>query len=375
MKPSEVWKSAALALLRLNPKELDALALLFEEPATSNETRMLVLDLLAGAGTFEAQVVMRRILALSIARKNNRLFATYVQRLGFVDTPDGPTLRFLMSVYAESRGEPTDVRASCAYALGAAVGHAFTSGDPEAAVRASDVIRRDLLAAGRPEEKSALLTALGNAGLPQDVNMVARFVHDSDAGVRAAAAFALRKMGSADARGYLVELITDKDGKVARSALAALAEQKLDDGEIADIADVVLAGRASPLLDLRILSLLVAQRPRMTTSAGRSAVIESALRLLLGRVEATAANDALANGVSGERRVLTKEPRAGHGVIQRGDSVDAVRARMLALGLDPNARQSIIPRPPPRRATGQAPAAPVTDAFPRLHPYAVMRSS
>ncbi|MBX3191042.1 MAG: hypothetical protein KF819_28860 [Labilithrix sp.] len=425
MKPSEVWKSAAFVLLRLNPKESESLALLFEEPACSNELRMLVLDLLAGAGTFEAQVVMRRLLALQVARRNNRLFATYVQRLGFVTTPDGPTLRFLMSVYAESRGEPNDVRASCAYALGAAAGHALTSGDPDAAVRASDVLRRDLSSAQSAPEKSSLLTALGNAGLPQDVVAIARFVADADVGVRAAAALALRKMTPADARAHLTSLLTDPDVKVSRSALAALTEQQLDDEEIAQIADVVLSGRTSPLLDFRILSLLVAQRPRMTACVARAGAIENALRLLLGRVEAGA--NEIGSSISGERHALTKEsavmssgrawaspasvtqqsappsmapmsrsgsvpamsaaassaaadaaarsvpiqgvrPLSEYRLVSPGDSVEVVRERMAQLGLDPNARTSILPEPPPRRATGEHPAMP--SMAPRVQPYA-----
>src|SRR3954453_7391694 len=130
-RPSEVWRTAAFALLRLNPKECEALGLVFEEASATDDTRLLVLDLLAGAGSFEAQVVMRRLLALSVARRDNRLFATFVQRLGIVEAPDGPSLRFLMSVYGESRNEPHDVRAACAYALGAASGQAFASGEPD----------------------------------------------------------------------------------------------------------------------------------------------------------------------------------------------------------------------------------------------------
>ena len=137
VRPSEVWRGAVLVLLRLNPKECEALAHVFEDPKASDDLRGSVLDLLAGAGTFEAQVVIRRLLALAVARRTSRTFAGYVQRLGFVECPDGPTLRFLMSVYAESRGEVQDVRAACAYALGAAAGSALVAGDMEAAVRAS----------------------------------------------------------------------------------------------------------------------------------------------------------------------------------------------------------------------------------------------
>ena len=289
---------AAFTLLRLNPKECEALALVFEDDVT-DELRGIVLDLLAGAGTFEAQVVIRRLLALSVARRSNRTFASFVQRLGFVECPDGPTLRFLMSVYAESRAEPHDVRAACAYALGAAAGQALATGDLEAAVRASDVLRRDLLSAGSIIEKCALLAALGNSGVPTDVMVVTRFTQDNDAPVRAAAALALRKMSVPEASAQLVALLADRELKVSQSALLALGEHKLEDAELEAVADLVLGGRTSAAIDGRILRLLVAQRPRLGRASNRASAIENALRLLLGRIEAAAANEPSG---SGERR-------------------------------------------------------------------------
>jgi hypothetical protein len=299
VQPSEVWRGAAFVLLRLNPKECEALGLVFEDESVRDDLRGLILDLLAGAGTFEAQVVIRRLLALAVARRTSRTFAGYVQRLGFVEGPDGPTLRFLMSVYAESRAEAHDVRAACAYALGAAAGNAFTAGEPEAAIRASDVLRRDLLSAGSVVEKCALLTALGNAGIATDVMLLTRFTQDAQSHVRAAAAIAMRKMSVPEARTQLVALLADCDPKVAQSALVALSEQKLDDEELEKVAELVLGGRTSLAIDARVLRLLVAQRPRLTSCPGRAGAIETALRLLLGRVEAA---EPRASG-SGERRV------------------------------------------------------------------------
>lgn len=382
-KPSEVWRSAAIALLRLNAGECEGLALAFEDETASDEVRGWVLDLLAGAGTFEAQVVTRRLLALGVARRNNRTFASYVQRLAFVECPDGPTLRFLMSVYAESRSEPHDVRAACAYALGAAAGHAFTAGDPDAAVRASDVLRRDLLAAGTAVEKCALLTALGNAGVLSDVAVITRFSQDSEAPVRASAALALRKMTVPEATTQLVSLLTDADALVTHGALHALADHTLADEELDHLADLVLSGRTSLAIDARILRLIVAQKPRLRSMPGRAGAIEQALRLLLGRVEAASHGELTGSGerrafvsvgmpsIAATHRPLNHNPLAAtvidqpplqrgsgaYSVVNRGDSVETVRARMLALGLDPNARTSAIPHPPTRPATCLQPNA------------------
>lgn len=435
-RPSEVWRLAAFTLLRLNPKECDALALVFEDDVT-DELRGIVLDLLAGAGTFEAQVVIRRLLALAVARRSNRTFASFVQRLGFVECPDGPTLRFLMSVYAESRSEPHDVRAACAYALGAAAGQALVAGDLEAAIRASDVLRRDLLSAGSIVEKCALLAALGNAGVPTDVTVVTRFTQDSDAPVRAAAALALRKMsGQHEASAPLVALLADRELKVAQSALLALGEHRLEDAELEAIAELVLGGRTSVAIDERILRLLVAQRPRLSRASSRAGAIENALRLLLGRVEAAGALEPTG---SGERRAMpaaaahpstvpppsmkstvattlgtpmqqmmrrqpeaspinalcydesvatvmdkpyTPAPGMGSGsyrIVNPADSVELVRDRIVQMGLDPRGATANIPPPPPRRAAGPAPMSPPqTDQTrarpaPRLSPNAIVR--
>lgn len=303
-RPSDVWRAAAFTILRLNPKECEALGRVFEDEEVADERRVLVLDLLAGAGTFEAQVVMRRLLALAIARRDKKMFVTYVQRLGFVEHPDGPTLRFLMSVLAESRSEQLEIRGACAYALGAAAGNAYRAGDHDAAVRASDVLRRDLLRSPTAREKAAFVTALGNAGIPHDAPTVMRFVHDAEAAVRAAAALALRLVDAPEAKTKLLEMITDADDKVAHSALVGLSAHGLDEDDLDRLAELVLAGRTSLSLDGAILRLVVAHGGKLQPqgTGHRRGVIENALRLLLGRVE-TALPTGLP-GTSGEHPIV-----------------------------------------------------------------------
>ncbi len=314
-RPSDVWRNAAFAILRLDAKECEQLGGVFEDASIDEERRVLVLDLLAGAGTFEAQAVMRRLLALAIARRDSRMFATFVQRLGFVEHPDGPTLRFLMSVLAESRNEPPEIRAACAYALGAAAGQAWRAGDHDAAARATDVLRQDLLHAGAPREKAAILTALGNAGIPSDVSTVLRHVHDADPGVRTAAALALRKIDAPAARAALLDMLADAEHKVAHGALVALGEHRLDEGELERLADLVLAGRTALALDARILRLMVAQGGQLRPTGTRPGSIENALRLLLGRSEASASSAESGSGehrlVSGKHRVVLTQGASG----------------------------------------------------------------
>lgn len=407
-RPSDTWRTAAFTILRLNPKECETLGRVFEDEEVADERRVLVLDLLAGAGTFEAQVVMRRLLALAVARRDSKMFVTYVQRLGFVEHPDGPSLRFLMSVLAESRSEPLEIRSQCAYALGAAAGNAYRAGDHDAAVRASDVLRRDLLRASTPREKAAFVTALGNAGIPHDAPTVFRFVHDAEAQVRAAAALALRLVEAPEAKAKLLEMSTDADDKVAHSALVGLSSHRLDEDDLDRLAELVLAGRTSLSLDGAILRLVVAHGGKLQPQGmgHRRGVIENALRLLLGRVETgipagmpgtsgehpivrggqrmiihaggpveswTKPSQGVASGLSqssappppsscsDEELTIARPIRAPHVPFGVGSSgsyrIIHEPERLQELGLDPNARVSNIPSPPATRNNGISPMA------------------
>ena len=306
-QPTAGFRDAACAALRLTRArgrmECDALAVLFEDEGTSDDRRTLILDLLASAATPEAQVVMRRLLALGIARRDSRTFASFVQRLGFMERPDGATLRFLISVYAQSKHEVHEVHAACAYALGAGAGRAHVWGLTDAATRAAEVLRFDLLRATSPGEKCALVTALGNAGLEGDVGVILRFVDDEDARVRSAAALALKKMHTTEAKAALLALLVTKDESVAESALSALFEQSLVQEEIVRLAELVLAGRTPLALDGRILRLIVTQKLNVVGHVPLDTV-EDAVHLLLSRIEAKALD-------SGAASSLHVAPRSG----------------------------------------------------------------
>lgn len=286
-RPTQAFRDEASATLRLSRargrSECDALGAAFEDEAISDDRRSLILDILASAGTPEAQIVMRRLLSLDVVRRNGRTFASFVQRLGFMERPDGATLGFLISVYAESKDQGPEVRFACAYALGAGAGRAHVWGLTEAATRASDVLRHDLRLAVDPSEKCALVTALGNAGLESDVTIILGLVDDPAPLVRGAATRALRRMHTREARAALLLLLTNADQNVAETALSVLFEQALEPQEIVRLAELVLAGRTPPALDSRVLRLIVTQKLGLSTS---TAAIDESIHLLLSRIEA-----------------------------------------------------------------------------------------
>lgn len=294
-QPTAAFRDAACATLRLTRErgriECEALAALFEDEHTSDDRRSLILDFLAHAGTPEAQAVMRRLLAGSVARRDGRTFVSFVQRLGFMERPDVATLRFLVSVYQEGKREAPEIRAACAYALGAGVGRAYVWGLTDAAMRAAEVLRGDLLSATTIAEKCCLVTALGNAAVESDVSTILRFASDPESRVRSAAVLALKKMHTAEARASLLTLLSTSDQSVAESALSALFEQTLGHDEIVRLAELVLAGRTPLALDGRILRLIVTQKLHVVGQVSL-ATVEHASNLLLSRIESQTARPA-----------------------------------------------------------------------------------
>jgi hypothetical protein len=241
-----------------------------------------VLDLLASAGTPEAQVVMRRLLSEEVPRRDRRSLATFVQRLGYLERPDADTLRFLVRIYAETRQE-AEVHAAGAHALGAVAGRAHVWGLVEPAMRACEALRRDLFSATDASEKCLLLAALGHAGLVVDVPTILRFVDDRELRVRSAAVLALRKMHTAEAKAWLLSTLGTPDSMLSEHALSALFEHLLEADELVRLAGLVLANRTPSALDRRVLRLIVTQK--LGAMVG-GPLVDSAVKLLFERLEA-----------------------------------------------------------------------------------------
>jgi hypothetical protein len=264
--------------------ECEALGRFFEDESTETDRRVLVLDLLAQAGTPQAQAVMRRLLSLDVARRDRRCFASFIQRVGYVERPEVDTLRFLVSVYAETRHE-AEVHTACAYAVGAVAGRAHVWGLVEPAMRACEALRRDLFSASEREEKCLLLAALGHAGLDADVATILRFVDERERRVRSAAVLALRKMHTPEAKAWLLSTLGKAHPTLAEDALSALFEQLFSPEELVRLAELVLANRTPPALDRRVLRLIVTQKPGAMAMVD-GPVIDAAVKLLLERLDA-----------------------------------------------------------------------------------------
>lgn len=242
MPDHNAWCWKVTGLLRRDPALAAALGERFWARELGSPGRGLIVDLLAGAGTSEAQVVLRAILA----RKEElepKEWRRHLQALGQLTRPTAETLEFVVQSY--QRGEGTDRWAS-ALAVGAVVNHRLESADDPQAKEAADRLLRDLESSQDNEVRSRLLGALGNAGVPAHLPRLLALRSDPSPNVRARMAYALRKQDAPEARAALAEMVGDPNSGVAIQAINTLDRLTIGDPEISAVHAQMMAGRIPP---------------------------------------------------------------------------------------------------------------------------------
>lgn len=261
MPDVERWLYRASGLVLAQPALARELADLFRRPTTTPAGRALVLDVLAAAGSAEAQAAMRAALDSSAARARPGEYALYVQRFSMVQSPDAATVDFLAR--AMRQGGDADARSGAAYAFGSAIGRRARAGDRDA-LRGGDALASELRAARTPSAKKAMLGALGNAALAESVPLLASMTRDADPSVRAAAVSSLRNVPGHDAAAALLASVADSSPEVERAAMGALAQRELTDADVTAFSDVVTRGATSIGSDGALVNALA---PHAATSA------------------------------------------------------------------------------------------------------------
>lgn len=229
-----LWRMTAL--LELQPTLAESLAPIFTGGNTV--ARMLVLDLLASAGTKEAQAVMRTLVASDEAKADpDRHLLS--QRLGLLTAPDDETVRFVLQRY-----EDTDVATetadhfTAAYTLGAIARHV----DDATGATLRGHLVRELDATDEPARVASLLSALGNARFADDADRFAAFARHRDADVRLSAANQLGRPATDVGRAALLQLVADPDRGVQKQAIRSLRHHPLVDADFDAMTAIVQTG-------------------------------------------------------------------------------------------------------------------------------------
>ncbi len=203
----------ASGLLRLHPELCQALAAQVLSPSGPVRTRHFALELLAAAGSPEAQAAMRQVLEATGDARG-------AQRLSLLQRPTAETVRFVEAWWRSAAGPD---RAPLALTLGATAGLLAHGGEAGAAAPALDALAAALASAQAPDDRRTQLLALGNAGAEAAVPAVLAHAADADPAVREAALEALRKTLTPAARAALQAALADPSDLVARRAVAVFA--------------------------------------------------------------------------------------------------------------------------------------------------------
>lgn len=150
----------ATGLLRQEPGLIAELGARFASERTSDRERTLLLDLLVGAGTPEAQAEVVERLRSPVVREHPERHL-WDQRLSFVTAPTPDTVRYAEQAFAQRTGIDGT---TAGYVLGAMADHLAGRGQAEAASSAAGRIVERLEVTTDPSTTAHLLAALGNAG-------------------------------------------------------------------------------------------------------------------------------------------------------------------------------------------------------------------
>jgi HEAT repeat protein len=233
----------ATGLLRASPELAIELAAIFDDVDDAG-ARSLVLDLLASAGTTQAQHVMIDLLSRPELR-DEPAFPAWLQRFAFVRRPVPEAVTLLVDVADESAGSPAG-RAAL-YPLGA-VARRVAADEPLIGAVGHAVLLEAIAAAREPDDAIAALAGLGNEAHDDALEPLLAHVDHPDFGVRMQAASGLRYQLDPRGREALFELLRDDDDAVARTALVALADHQLGAEAATQLADATIRGAFNPAI-------------------------------------------------------------------------------------------------------------------------------
>jgi hypothetical protein len=251
VSPEDGWLTKAVLLLKMNPAYATRLSDLFQQPGMTAEGRAFICDLLASAGTPSAQTALRDALGSDAAQADPQKYPGLLQRFSFVKEPTPETMAFLEAEMTRGMG---DGRLAAAYSLGATAGH-LRSGGKDYAVYNGKLVE-GLKNAASPEEKRAMVGALGNVGAPENIPVLTNMSRDESPEVRRAVARALRKNDTPEARNALFDLVSDENLEVGQTAISTLADQTLGNGDVERLERAVTSDGFNPSLDQHVVTLL-----------------------------------------------------------------------------------------------------------------------
>ncbi len=255
LPPQPGFMVRAVGRLRGWPDTADELVEAFDS-ASAPKARRLVFDILASAGTMQAQRVMRELQSRPDVQVDPD-FPTWVQRWAFVEHPTSESAAFVMQLHAEAFDrDDDDTRTALLYPMGS-MSRQIETADPMASAALLETIRAELEPDADRRRMTAALAGLGNAARTSDLHTLVAFTDEEDPQLRAAAAESLRFLDAPEAETRLLEMLADHDGFVANRALRALGNISRPDVP-ARLVDAALRDRVNLAIASSVASEIIA---------------------------------------------------------------------------------------------------------------------
>jgi hypothetical protein len=237
---------ALAALLALNPQELSRAR---GEIEKGSPIAITLIAALRDARTPEAQATLRELLGQP--GLDPTLRGLVARDLSHVQDPAPETV----ALFERLQTDP-DVGVQATYGLGSNI-HKLEKSNPTLANSTLRGMTSELSTSKSDDRRAVLLTALGNAGQSESLEVIEPQTRADSPQVRTAAAQALRRIPDARADELLIKLIQDPDGSVRYSALDAISERS------------PTAQLARAIADLAVVDPSVKTRYKATDLAGR----------------------------------------------------------------------------------------------------------
>lgn len=215
-------------LLRAHPELVDDVVRAYFEHRARAAARGFAVDLLASAGTAEAQRGMWRIYH-RVERREASERTFILQSASILRAPTAETVQAVLEATSDAEKLVRHTATLAAGALGAA--------DPSRAPTVLSALQGQwgqAAAADAPEELAQVAAALGNLGTPEALPQLEQALARPEAPVRRSAAYGLRKLRSDRSRELLTELALDDDLHVRGAAFDALAQRPDVNAETAE---------------------------------------------------------------------------------------------------------------------------------------------
>lgn len=257
----ESWMRRAVGVLQGEPEAAAMLVEPFDQSDMSG--KQFILDLLASTGTPKAQAVMRSLLNREDLRADDK-FPLLVQRFSLVQTPAPENAQYLLEASRTERAlRPSHANASLV-SLGSTIGHLHASIKAPYVSTAGQYNRilREELASARADDtmRAAIVLALGNTKLAENLGVIAEHANDSSTQVRSSVAEALRSFNDDSSFGALLALINDRQSVVSLAAAHSLDARSMSGNQLDELLVQIVENRTDGSVDALLVNMLARNR-------------------------------------------------------------------------------------------------------------------